>query len=81
MCNEVYRATMSRTNIDIDDELMERAMAMYRLNTKREAIQFALQQLVGAELSVEEALALEGSGFESDLGALRDDNTPPGPTR
>ena len=38
---------MSRTNVVIDDELIERAMKLYNLRTKREAIDFALRRLVG----------------------------------
>ena len=33
---------MSRTNIDIDDELVDKAMRMYRLESKRAAIDLAL---------------------------------------
>jgi Arc/MetJ family transcription regulator len=38
---------MGRTNVVIDDELLERAMRLYGLRTKREAIDFALRRLVG----------------------------------
>lgn len=55
---------MTRTNIDIDDDLVERAMRMYRLDSKRSAVQLALQRLVGDAMSREEALAMQGSGFE-----------------
>jgi len=34
---------MSRTNIDLDDELCQAAMERYRLATKREAVNFALR--------------------------------------
>ena len=33
---------MSRTNIEIDDEFVERAMRAFGLRTKREAVQLAL---------------------------------------
>ncbi|HMJ78968.1 MAG TPA: type II toxin-antitoxin system VapB family antitoxin [Iamia sp.] len=55
---------MSRTNVDIDDALVEKAMRMYRLESKRAAIQLALEQLVGEPMTKEEILAYEGSGFE-----------------
>ena len=61
---------MSRTNIDIDDELVERAMRMYRLETKRAAIQLALERLVGERLSTEEILAMAGSGYPVDNDEL-----------
>ena len=53
---------MSRTNVDIDDALVERAMRLYRLDSKRAAVQLALERLVGG-MSREEALAMEGTGY------------------
>jgi Arc/MetJ family transcription regulator len=58
---------MARTNIDIDDELLERAMRIYRLSSKREAVDYALRQLVGKPMTREEALAMEGRGWGGDL--------------
>lgn len=62
---------MSRTNVDIDDELVAEAMRRYRLGTKRAAIDLALRRLVGDTMSRDEALAMEGSGWEADLTELR----------
>ena len=62
---------MSRTNIDIDDDLIVRAMEIYRLKTKREAVDFALRKLVGDPMSLEEARAMRGSGWEGDLFEMR----------
>ena len=62
---------VSRTNIEIDDELIARAMKLYRLKTKREAVDLALRRLVPEPMTLEEALAMEGSGWEGDLDALR----------
>jgi Arc/MetJ family transcription regulator len=61
---------MSRTNIDLDDELVERAMRLYRLESKRAAVQLALERLVGEALSIEEVLAMEGTGFPLDNDEL-----------
>ncbi len=55
---------MSRTNIEIDDELVAAAQRMYRLDSKRSAVDLALRRLVGEGLSREDALALQGSGFD-----------------
>ena len=55
---------MSRTNIDIDDDLIATAQRMYRLNSKRIAVDLALRRLVGEPLSVQDALALQGTGFD-----------------
>ncbi|MFH1104320.1 MAG: type II toxin-antitoxin system VapB family antitoxin, partial [Actinomycetota bacterium] len=57
---------MSRTNIDIDDELIERVMRRYRVNTKREAVDLALRRAVGEPMTREEFLALEGIGWNAD---------------
>jgi Arc/MetJ family transcription regulator len=62
---------VSRTNIDIDDQLVDRAMRLYRLHSKREAVDFALRRLVGEPMGPEEALALEGSGWAGDLAEIR----------
>ncbi len=61
---------MSRTNIDIDDELVELAMRRYRLESKRAAVQLALEKLVGERLSTEALLAMEGTGYPLDNDAL-----------
>jgi len=52
---------MSRTNIDLDDELVEIVMVRYHLKTKREAVDYALRRLVGQPMTKEEALAMMGS--------------------
>ena len=62
---------MSRTNIDIDDELVERVMRRYRLPSKRAAVELALRRLAGEPMSREEALAMEGAGWSGDLETLR----------
>ena len=45
-------------------------MRIFRLRSKREAVDFALRQLVGG-MSPEEALAMEGTGWGGDLGEIR----------
>jgi Arc/MetJ family transcription regulator len=62
---------MGRTNIEIDDELVERVMRRYRLPSKRAAVDLALRRLAGDPMSRAEALAMEGSGWAGDLDALR----------
>jgi Arc/MetJ family transcription regulator len=57
---------VARTNIDIDDELIARAMTRYRLSTKREAVDFALRRLAGNPMTREQALAMEGKGWHGD---------------
>jgi Arc/MetJ family transcription regulator len=62
---------MSRTNIDIDDELCRKVMARFRLSTKRDAVNLALQHLAGEPLDVNEARSLRGSGWDGDLDEMR----------
>lgn len=60
-----------RTNIELDDALVGEVMRRYRLRTKREAVEFALRHLVGDGFTKEDALALEGTGWEGDLAEMR----------
>jgi Arc/MetJ family transcription regulator len=62
---------MTRTNIEIDDRLVDRAMSLYRLSSKREAVDLALRRLVGEPMSREEALGMEGAGWAGDLAEIR----------
>jgi len=75
----VYKGVVAvaRTNIDIDNELMERVMSRYGFRTKREAVDRALRRLVdGIEpMTTEEILAMRGTGWGEDgleLSDLRD---------
>ena len=72
----MYDGVVSRTNIDIDDELVDRAMRMYRLESKRAAVQLALERLVGARMTIDEVLGMQGVGFPLDNAALEGDNDP-----
>ncbi len=70
-------AAVTRTNIDIDDELVERAMRLFHLSTKREAVHLALTRLVGSEpMTLDEQLAMRGRGWDGDLDTLRRDRVP-----
>ncbi len=62
---------MSRTNIDIDDELIERVMHQRGYRTKREAVDRALRRLDITPADHDELLALEGSGWDGDLEEMR----------
>lgn len=54
---------MSRTNIDIDDELIETVMRQNSLKTKKDAVDFALRKVVRRIPTIEEVRSLEGIGF------------------
>jgi Arc/MetJ family transcription regulator len=62
---------VSRTNIDIDDDLVARVMRRYGLRTKKEAVDFALRQVGAAPMTPREMHALRGSGWDGDLDAVR----------
>lgn len=62
---------MTRTNIDVDDDSCRAVMVRYHLSTKREAVNLALRLLAAEALTVDDARALRGSGWEGDLGELR----------
>jgi len=62
---------MSRTNIDIDDDLIHLVMDRYSISTKKEAVDFALRRVVGGVMTKEQALAMEGSGWDGDLDDIR----------
>ncbi|MGQ0679867.1 MAG: type II toxin-antitoxin system VapB family antitoxin [Actinomycetota bacterium] len=62
---------MGRTNVVIDDELIERVMILYGLPSKRAAIDFALRRLAGRSFRQQDMLEVEGSGWVGDLDALR----------
>lgn len=71
-CMMVY---VTRTNIDIDDEVVARVQRQYGLRTKREAVDFALRRLLVMPMTAEEALAMEGTGWDGDLAEIRGDGS------
>ena len=62
---------MTRTNIDIDDDLCRQVMERFHLTTKRDAVNLALQRLAGEPLGLDEARGLRGSGWDADLDEMR----------
>ena len=57
----VYDWCMARTNLVINDELLDRVMRRYGLRTKTEAVDLALRHLAGRPMTTEEALAMRGA--------------------
>jgi len=72
---------MARTNIDLDEVACATVMRRYGLRTKREAVNVALRLLAAEPLSLDEARAMRGSGWEGDLAAMRDDRPGQGSSR
>jgi Arc/MetJ family transcription regulator len=59
----------SRTNIEIDDRLLELVMRRYALRTKTDAVDFALRRLAGEPLTIEMAISMQGAGLIDELPA------------
>lgn len=62
---------MTRTNIDIDDDLIARVMRRFNLPSKRAAVDLALRRLLGEPMTRDEILALQGVGWSGDLERSR----------
>lgn len=62
---------MARTTIDIDGAACAEVMRRYRLATSEDAVNFALRTLAGEAASLDEARAMQGSGWEGDLDGMR----------
>ena len=60
-----------RTNIDLDDGLMDRAMAATGLSTKKAVVEEALRRLVRAADQKTAIAEMRGLGWDGDLDALR----------
>ena len=62
---------MAKINIDIDEVACRKVMKRYQLATTKDAVNFALNQLVDEPMTLEEALAMEGTGWIGDLAEMR----------
>ena len=69
--NGCILVSVGRTNIEIDDALVSEAMQRYGLHSKRAAVDLALRRLVVESMTRDEALEMEGSGWEGDLDEMR----------
>jgi Arc/MetJ family transcription regulator len=67
---------MTRTNIDIDDELIRTVMEQNHLSTKRDAVDYALRKTVRRMPTVEEILALSGIGFDLSNDEIEEMSAP-----
>ena len=61
-----------RTNIDIDDELLSRAMKATGLPTKKATVEEGLHLLVRIREQVRAARSLKGIGWEGNLSTMRE---------
>jgi Arc/MetJ family transcription regulator len=53
--------SMTRTNIEIEDDYVEAIMDRYGLRTKTAAVALALRHMAGQPLTREEALGMRGA--------------------
>ena len=63
---------VSRTDVDLDDELVAEVMNRYGLTTKKDAVDLALRRLAVVPMTPDEVIATAGRGWDGDLGAMRD---------
>lgn len=54
---------MSRTNIEIDDDLVSAVMERYHFRSKREAVNYALQAVRDEAFSPDQIKAMRGTDF------------------
>lgn len=62
-----------RTNIEIDDELLDEAMAATGLSTKKATVEEALRQLVASRRRRQALQSSAGIGWEGDFDTMRRD--------
>lgn len=69
---EIYTLEAAmRTNIDIDDDLLEEAMRATGQTTKRGTVEEALRQVVVTHRRRQAIADIAGLGWEGDLEAMR----------
>ena len=67
---------MARTNIELDDQLVEKAMHLTGARTKREVVDIALRRLVEKGSLYRALRRLRGKlAWEGDVGAWRSKRT------
>ncbi len=60
-----------RIEVDVKEELLEAVRERYHLTSRRATVEFALRRAAVRPMSKEEALAMEGAGWDGDLEAMR----------
>lgn len=65
-----------RTNIEINDELLSRAMTATGLSTKRATVEEGLRLLVRVREQARSLSELRGLGWEGDLDEMRQGRPP-----
>ncbi len=60
-----------RVELDLREDLLVAVQDRFHLSTARAAVEFALRRAAVSPMSKDEALAMQGVGWEGDLDALR----------
>ena len=61
-----------RTNIEIDDDLVAEAMALFGLKTKKATVEEALRRALRQAKQRQALQEMKGIGWEGDLDAMRE---------
>jgi Arc/MetJ family transcription regulator len=61
-----------RTNIEIDDSLLQQAMEIVKASTKKETVEAALRLTVQLHQQEQALKKLWGIGWDGDLAAMRE---------
>ena len=67
---------MSRTNIELDDELVAAAMTRFGLTTKRSVVELALRRLLASPVDADFIRSIQGIGWDGDLEEMRSGDAP-----
>jgi Arc/MetJ family transcription regulator len=67
----LHTSSRMRTNIEIDDDLLARAMKAAGLKTKRATVEEALRRLVASDRRRQAIENMRGLGWDGDLDAMR----------
>ena len=67
----LMRSATMRTNIEIDDELLSRAMTAAGLSTKRATVEEGLRLLVRVSKQTKALADIKGMGWEGNLDKMR----------
>ena len=65
-----------RVEIEVKESLLDAVQERYRLPTRRAAVEFALRRVAVVPMSKDEALAMQGDGWDGDLASIRSGDDP-----
>ena len=65
----MFVANKTRTNIEIDDSLVDIVMRRYGVRTKTEAVHLALRHTAGQPLATNEMLSMQGAQLIGEIPA------------